>query len=397
MIIIKNATVHTMETEKAINNGFVVTEGQKIVFVGDVKTDAEKLKAYEKTADTVIDAKGKFVFPGFVDAHTHLGIANSGLRWEGADYNEISDPVTPHMRCIDGIYGFDETFHDTMIGGVTTVVVTPGSANVIGGNMCAIKTGGSQVVDDLVVDANLAIKCALGENPKNVFGQAQKKTPFTRMASAALLREALIKTKEYETRKKNETKDKPVDINVKWEALLPVIRREIPIHIHCHRADDICTALRIGKEFNIKMILVHASEGHLVAEKIKESGYPAIIGPTMTHKSKPEVKNKGFGTLKSLLDLGVLACTTTDHPVIPLQHLNVCASLTVQAGLDEYRALQAITTNAAEIMGIADKVGSLKVGNDADIVIWDKHPFDATSQATTVVINGKVVFENDKQ
>jgi imidazolonepropionase-like amidohydrolase len=389
MILIKNATIHTLEDKQPIQNGYIVAKDGKIVDIG--QEDKATIDNYTKQATQVIDAKGKLAYPGFVDAHTHLGIANVGLRWEGSDYNEVSDPITPHMRSIDGIYAGDDSFGDTMIGGVTTVVVTPGSANIIGGSMSAIKTGGSNVIDELIINPNVSMKCALGENPKNVFGQIQKKSPFTRMASAALLRETLLKTKEYATKKINATQDKPLDINFKYEALLPVINKEIPIHIHCHRADDICTALRIGKEMDVNMVLVHATEGHLVAKQIKDSGYPAIVGPTMTHKSKPEVKNKGFGTLKALLDLGVLACTTTDHPVIPLQHLNVCAALTVQAGLDEYQALQAITINAAKIIGLHNKVGSLKVGKDADIVLWDSNPFDATSKATMVIINGQIV------
>ncbi|MCL1945233.1 MAG: amidohydrolase family protein [Firmicutes bacterium] len=390
MLLIKNATINTIEDKEPINDGYILLKENKIFQVG--KMSDFDLKSYEKKVSHTIDALGKQVYPGFIDAHTHLGIANVGLRWEGADYNEISDPVTPQMRTVDGIYGFDDSFRDTMIGGVTTVVVCPGSANVVGGVVCAIKTGGSNIVDEMIVDANLAMKCAFGENPKNVFGQSQKKAPFTRMATASLLREILIKTKEYDNKLKNATKDKPVDINIKYEAMLPVVRREIPIHIHCHRADDICTAIRIGKEFDLRLVLVHATEASLVAQHIKSSGYPAIIGPTMTHKSKPEVKNKGFGTLKSLLDIGVLACCTTDHPVIPLQHINICAALTSQAGLDKYQALKAITIYAAEIIGLQDRLGSIKVGKDADLVLWDGHPFDATAKATNVIINGKVVY-----
>jgi imidazolonepropionase-like amidohydrolase len=297
------------------------------------------------------------------------------------------------MRTIDAINGFDETFRDSVMGGVTCVATSPGSANIIGGQLAAIKTGGSNRADDLVVKFPLAMKCALGENPKNAFGQSKKASPSTRMGSAAIFREAFYKAKEYLEKKKKAEDGKLPDYNIKHEALIPVLEKEIPIHIHAHRADDIHTAIRLIREFDINATIIHCSDGHLIVEDLKEAGYPAIVGPTLGFKSKPEVKNKTFLTANVLIEAGVLTCITTDHPVIPLQHLNVCAALCVQAGMKEEEALKAITIYPAKIIGLDGRVGSLKEGKDADIVIWDKNPLDATACVQHTVINGKIVYK----
>jgi imidazolonepropionase-like amidohydrolase len=275
------------------------------------------------------------------------------------------------------------------------VVAGPGSANVIGGTLLAMKTGGSVRVEELIVKDPLAMKCAFGENPRNVYGQSKKVMPVTRMGTVALFRETLFKARDYAAKKELGESDptKKPEFNMKYEALLPVLNREIPIHAHAHRADDIFSAMRVAEEFNLRAVLIHCSEGHLIADYIKEAGYKAIIGPTMCHKSKPEVRNKTFDTPGVLAQKGVTIAITTDHPVIPLQHLPICAALAVQSGMDETEAMKSITINAAEIMGLCDRIGSLKEGKDADIVIWTKHPFDTTAQVLYTIINGKVVYK----
>jgi len=384
MLFIKNGKVLTMEGTN-YDCASILVENGKIAAIG------EKLEA--PAGAQVIDASGQFVLPGFVDAHTHLGLQNSAVRWEGSDVNEIADPVTPHMRTIDAINAFDESFRDTIEMGVTTVATSPGSANVIGGQLAAIKTGGSNRADDLVIKFPLAIKCALGENPKNVYGQTKKVSPITRMGSAAIFREAFYKAKEYMEKKEKAADDKKPEFNIKHEALIPVLKKEIPIHLHAHRADDIHTAMRLIKEFDIRAVIIHCSDGHLIVDDLKEAGYPTIIGPTLGFKSKPEVSNKSFETVNILNKAGILTCITTDHPVIPLQHLNVCAALAIQAGMDETEALKAISIYAAKVIGMEDRLGSLKVGKDADIVIWDKNPIDATGHALYTIIDGKIVYQ----
>jgi imidazolonepropionase-like amidohydrolase len=383
MLLIKNGRVFTMEGPPQDNCDVLIRDG-KITQIGTNLT--------AEGAET-IDATGKSVYPGLIDAHTHLGLSGASVRWEGADHNETSDPVTPHLRTIDGINPFDETFADTIQMGVTCVGTSPGSANVIGGQLTAMKTGGSYVTDNLVLRAPMAIKCALGENPKNAHGQSKKAAPMTRMATAALFRETFIKAKEYLAKKENSPEDKKPDYNMKYEALIPVIKKEIPVHIHAHQANDILTAIRMKEELDIRMVLIHASDGHLIADAIKASGCPAIIGPTLTHKSKPEVKNKTWETSNILLKAGILTCITTDHPVIPLQHLNLCAALAVQAGMDRREAMKCITIYAARVMNLEDRVGSLAAGKDGDISIWDGSPLDATSHVTHTVIEGKIVYQ----
>jgi len=384
MLLIKNAKILTMEGAD-FDCASILVENGKISVIG------EDIKAPDGVE--VIDATGRLVTPGLIDAHTHLGVAGTAMRWEGNDTNEMTDPVTPHVRVIDAINAFDESFYETIKAGVTTVATSPGSANVIGGQLAAIKTGGSNRADDLVIKAPLAIKCALGENPKHTYGQVKKTAPLTRMGTAAIFRETFIKAQEYLDKKKNAEDGKQPDYNMKYEALIPVLEREIPIHIHAHQANDIHTAIRLIKEFNIKATIIHCSDAHLIIDDLLEAGLPTIIGPTLGFKSKPEVAHKTFATADALVKAGIKTCITTDHPVIPLQHLNVCAALCVQAGMDETQALKAITIYAAEVIGLDDRIGSLKVGKDADIVIWDKNPLDATSRALYTIIEGKVVFE----
>ncbi|MCL2574716.1 MAG: amidohydrolase [Defluviitaleaceae bacterium] len=389
-LLIQNGKVMTMEGAIYEGASVLVKDG-KIEAIGDVGQAPDGTK--------IIDAKGCYVTPGLIDAHTHLGLSGHGLRWEAQDHNETSDNVTPHLRTLDAINAFDQSFADTLAGGVTTVATSPGSANVIGGQLTGMKTGGSNRIEDLVIKAPLAMKCALGENPKGAHGQAKKAAPMTRMATAAIFREAFMKAQEYLAKKKaaQASEDgKMPDFNMKHEALIPLLEREIPVHIHAHQANDIHTAVRLIQEFNLKGIIIHASESHLIVDDLVAANMPLLIGPTLGFSGKPETKNKTFETVGILQRAGVKVCITTDHPVIPLHHLNVCAALAVKDGMDEEEAMKAITIYPAEILGFEDRVGTIAVGKDADIVIWDKHPLDITGKVLHTIIDGKIVYSCGK-
>jgi len=318
-----------------------------------------------------------------------------GMGFEGSDGNEMVDPVTPHLRAIDAINPMDEGFKDAYKAGVTTVVTGPGSANVIGGLTTAIKTYGKRV-DDMIVKDPVAMKVAFGENPKRVY-DSQKKSPTTRMATAAILRESLFKAKIY-LEKKERAKgdpDKMPDFDIKMEALAMVLKREIPLKAHAHRADDIFTALRIAGEFNVDITLEHCTEGHLIADYLAEEGKGALVGPTLSNRSKIELRNLSFETPGILNKKGVKVGIITDAPVIPQQYLPLCAGLAVKSGMDEMEALKAITIYPAEIVGIADRVGSIEAGKDADIVIFDGNPIkDLGCETYATIINGQIVYRN---
>ena len=383
MILIKNANIHSMANE-SFENGMILVDHGKIIAIGN---DIHQPESVE-----VIDACGRFVMPGMIDAHCHLGMWEDGMGFEGADGNEAVDPVTPHLRAIDAINPMDMCFKDAVDAGITTVATGPGSANVIGGQFAVIKTYGTRI-DDMIVNECLAMKVAFGENPKRVYN-ALKKSPSTRMGTAAILRENLIKAKIYveKQNKALETTDKAPEYDMKMEALAKVIRKEIPIKAHAHRADDILTALRIAKEFNVDITLDHCTEGHLIIDSLKEGIQKGIIlGPSLSNRSKVELKNLTFKTPGILSKAGIKIAIMTDHPVIPLQYLPVCAGIAAREGMDEVEALKAITINAAEILGIADNVGSLEIGKDADIVVYSGHPFDLRSKVNFVMINGIIV------
>ena len=383
MILIKNGHIKPISSPDIENGCILLGDDGKILKV------AKKIEA--PAGCTVIDAQGRLVTPGCVEAHCHVGLDNASLRWEGADYNERVDPITPQMRAIDSIYPQDEDLADAIAGGVTTACTGPGSANVIGGTFAAIKLHGDRV-DDMIVKEPVAMKCAFGENHKNVYGQGAKKSPVTRMGTAALLREALFKAKDYQQAKDNGENPK---FDMKMEAMLPVMRGQIPMKAHAHRADDILTSIRIAKEFDVKLTLDHCTDGHIIAEELGEEGYPAIVGPTFGSKSKPELRNKQFQTPGLLHKAGVKVCITTDAPVLPLSSLPMCAGFAVSAGLPMEAGWRAVTLNPAETMNIADRVGSLEEGKDADVVIWTDDPLRIIgAHAWMTFVNGKLVYQD---
>lgn len=386
MLFIKNGKVFTME-------GKIYERASVLIDRGKIKELGENVVAPLDVE--VIDAEGKIVTPGFIDAHSHLGIWEDAIGFEGIDGNEMTDPVTPHLRAIDAINPLDRTFEESREGGVTCVATGPGSANVVGGQFAAIKTWGDRV-DDMIVKEPLAMKCAFGENPKRVYNE-KKKSPMTRMATAAILRETLMKANEYKRKLDDAGEDssKKPSFDMKMEAMLKVINREIPFKAHAHRADDILTAIRIAKEFGVRLTLEHCTEGHLIAHHIKDEGLTAVVGPSFGHRSKFELKNLTFDTPGILSKAGVKVAIMTDHPVVPLKHLSLCAALAVKAGMEEEEALKAITINAAEILELDDRIGSLKEGKDGDIVIWERHPFDVMSEVLYTIIDGKVVYRRN--
>lgn len=392
MLLIKNGKILTMAGEN-YEKGYILIDGKKIIKAGDIK----ELKENElKGSDiTVIDAEGKYVLPGFIDAHCHVGMCEDSIGFEGDDTNEMTDPITPHLRAIDGIFHMDRSFVEARENGVTTVVTGPGSANVIGGQFAALKTYGRRI-EEMIIKNPVAVKVAFGENPKIVYGE-KKQTPSTRMATAALLRENLILAKEYREalQKYNDDKgnnDKP-DYDMKLEALLKVLDGEIPFKAHAHRADDILTAIRIAKEFNVALTIEHCTEGHLIKDILCEEGVGVIIGPFISDRSKVELKNLTAKTPGILSKAGVKVAIMTDHPCTPIQYLTVCAAMAVREGMDEEEALKAITINAALLSGIEDRVGSIEAGKDGDIIIFDGHPFEYKSKVITTIIDGKVVYE----
>lgn len=382
MLLIKNGKILTM-ANKNYEKGCVLVDNGKIVEV------SEKI---EETSDMeVIDAKGYVVMPGIIEAHCHIGISEEDKGFEGEDCNEMTDPVTPQLRALDAINPMDTSFDDAVKAGVTGVMTGPGSANVIGGQFVFMKTSG-KCIDDMVVKEPAAMKIAFGENPKRVYN-SKGKMPSTRMGTAALLREALTKAKFYKAKKEKALKAGELfEEDFKLEALIPVIERKIPLKAHAHRADDILTAIRIAKEFNVKMTLDHCSEGQFITEQIKETGFPALIGPTLTSRSKIEIKNKTFKTPGILAKAGIKVAIITDHPVVPIGYLPICAGFAAKEGLGIEEAYKAITINSAEICNVSDRVGSLEVGKDADIAIFTGNPMEVFTETKYTIINGEVVY-----
>ena len=382
MLLIKNGYIKPMVGADLENGCVLIDDNGKIAAVGaylEAPAGAE-----------VIDAEGRLVTPGCVDAHCHIGLDNEGMGWEGMDYNEITDPITPHMRAIDSINPMDEAFGLALQGGVTAACTGPGSANVLGGTFVAIKLHGKRI-DKMIIKNPLAMKCAFGENPKRCYGQGSKRSPMTRMGTAALLRETLFKAKRYLEDKEN---DKNPGFDMKLEAMIPVLKGEIPLKAHAHRADDILTSIRIAKEFGVKITLDHCTDGALIADELAEEGLSAFVGPTLGSKSKIELRNKSFTTPAALHAAGVPISIITDAPVIPLQYLPMCAGLAINSGLDYEEGWRAITINPAVQTGIGDRVGSLEPGKDADVVIWTADPMKTLgAEAHITIVDGKIVYQ----
>lgn len=381
MLLIKNGHIKPMVGEDLENGCVLIDDAGKIAAVGENITVPE--------GATVIDAQGRLVTPGCVEAHCHIGLRQTSLGWEGSEINESSDPITPHMRAIDGFDPINEFLSDAIRGGVTCGCAGPGSANVVGGTFTAVKFWGDRI-DKMIIKEEVAMKCALGENPKNVYGQ-KKKAPKTRMGSAALFRELLFKAREYQQQK---DAGKEPKFDMKLEAMLPVMRKQMPLKCHAHRADDIFTSIRIAKEFDLKLTLDHCTEGMLIADELAQEPYPALVGPFWGPRSKPELKNKSHATAAALHKAGVKVAIITDAPVIPPEKLAFCAGLAVTEGLPYEEGWKAITINPAEIIGIADRVGSLEVGKDGDVVIWTADPLrNVAAEAYMTLIEGKVVYQ----
>ena len=380
-MLIQNALIHDGVTPAPYEGDIAIRDG-KLISVGPRLSPAP--------GEEVLDAAGLRAYPGFIDAHSHLGRDNYAMGYEGQDYNEMGDIVAAQLRGIDSFTPQDRAIPMALAGGITTVGTGPGSANVLGGTFLAVKTWGS-CVDDMVLRAEVAMKCAFGENPKRCY---RDKGDSARMTTAAKLREMLFKARDYLERKQAAGDDrlKQPPFDMKLEALIPVLKGELPLKAHAHRADDICTAIRIAKEFGVKMTLEHCTEGHLIPDIVARSGFPVAVGPTLTNASKIELSNKTFDTPGVLARAGCQVSIITDAPVIPQQYLPLCAGLAVKAGMDPFQALQAITINPARHLGIDGRVGSLEAGKDADVVLCDGDPMVSDSRVTAVLLNGQKVI-----
>ena len=382
-MLIINGTVHTMDGP-VIENGYVAVSGSKIAAVGPME---ECPASWE---GETFDARGGHICPGFLDVHCHLGMFGDALGFESDDGNEETDPCTPHLRAIDAINPLDRCFAEARAAGVTTVLTGPGSANPVSGQFAALKTDG-RWVDAMVVRAPVAMKLALGENPKQVYHDRDE-TPVTRMATAAIIRENLRKAVEYGEKMDRAAQDEETeapDYDAKLEALLPVVRGELPVHIHAHRADDIATGVRIAKEFGLRCVIVHGTEGHLIPDLLAREKIPVITGPALGDRSKPELANMTLENPAILWKAGVRFAICTDHPEVPIQYLPLCAALAVKGGLDPEEALAAITVTAARIAGLDGALGSLAPGREADIVVTDRHPLELLGQVRAVFMGGR--------
>ncbi len=388
-MIIYNAKIVPVTGEN-IENGFIEAENGIIKSVGEMP---EMPRTPEKGD---IDASGLTAYPAFIDAHCHIGVFANGYGFEGDDGNEETDPATPQLRAIDAVNPMDYCFTEAAKGGIGTVVTGMGSANPIGGTFIAMKTWGSKRIDKRVIKNPVAMKMALGENPKSVYHEKEE-TPTTRMATAAVIRENLFKTRrymeeiaEYEKTKGTDDETGRPDYDIKCEALIPVLNREIKVHFHCHRADDIFTAVRLAEEFNLDYVLIHATEGGLIADEL-DKGTQCVIGPVFGDRCKPELMNADISNGKKLTDNGMEIAICTDHPENPIQYLPSMAGLAMRGGLTEKQALEAITINPARFCGIDNRVGSLEAGKDADIVLFSGTFYDISKTPEIVIMNGEVI------
>lgn len=384
-IVITGGRVVPVDGE-VLDGGTVVLSGGVVAALGrDVPVPDDA---------TVVDATGAWVLPGFVEAHAHLGVHEEAEGWAGDDTNEMTDPNGARMRALDAINPADEGFRDALSGGVTSAVVKPGSGNPIGGQTVALKCWG-RIVDEMLVREPVSVKSALGENPKRIYGE-RKKLPSTRQGVAAVIRDAMTKAQDYGARRRAAAdKGEPFERDPTSEVLARVLSGELPWSQHCHRADDIATALRLAEEFGYRLVVNHGTEGHLLADVLADRGVPVVIGPLFTSRSKVELRGRHLRNPGLLARAGVRIAITTDHPVVPISFLVHQATLAVKEGLDRDEALRAITVNPAEIMGLADRVGSLAVGKDADVVVWSGDPLDVMSRALRVFVGGREVYTWD--
>lgn len=412
--IIKGAKVLTMGQlhggleENTIENAIIVTQADRIAELINLKSGSDKYEeivlqelvdkyqttiAELKASGGLIDAQGKYVTPGLVEVHGHIGICEENLSWEGDDTNEMTSASTPYVRALDAINPFDPAFAEARKGGVTTVHTMPGSANVIGGETIAIKTAGI-IVEDMVLKEVTGIKVAFGENPKRVYGD-KKQLPSTRMGTAAVLRRDLAKAQDYKQKLEDSKKDpeKKPERDLGLEALVKVLNKEIPLRAHAHRADDIVTAIRIAEEFDVNITIEHCTEGHKIIDFLKNKDYPVALGPSMSGRSKVELVELGFAAVAQMAAAGLQVSILTDHPVVPVQHLPIAAALAVKEGMPEIEALKAITINPARHMGLEHRIGSIQVGKDADLVIWSGHPLDYRTKVELTMINGEKVYQ----
>ncbi|HZG58954.1 MAG TPA: amidohydrolase [Anoxybacillus sp.] len=369
-ILFKNATIYPI-TSEPIKNGDLLVENGKIKAIG-----------FQIEADTnteIIDCNEKYLFPGFIDVHTHLGLYDEGTGWAGNDANETIEVITPHTRAMDSVYPLDPGFRDAITHGITTVHIMPGSANVIGGTTSVIKTYGKNI-SKMIIRETAGLKIALGENPKRIHSHGNKES-ITRMGIMGMLREAFYKAKHCD--------------NIDDFRVIPIIqalKREIPVRIHAHRADDIISAIRFAEEFDLDLRIEHCTEGHLIVEELKGRNLKVSVGPTLTRRSKVELKNKSWETYKILNDIGLEVSITTDHPYTPIQYLNICASIAVREGLSEQKALEGITILPARNLGVEHRIGSLEPGKDADIVLWSYHPFHYLAKPLLTMVNGDIIY-----
>lgn len=379
-----HGVIHTMEQD-VFEDGFLKTEGSKIAAVGPMDTLSE-------ISSDAVDLKGAHVYPGFIDAHSHIGICEDGLGFEGEDVNEETHPLTPQLRAIDAVNFLDDCFKEAIAAGITTVLTGPGSANPIGGQWVAMKTFGHSM-EDMTIKEPVGMKFAFGENPKSCYN-AKSMAPVTRMATAALIRKQLQKAKNYisdiERAAEDEELDEP-DFDDKCEALIPVLKGEIKAFMHAHRADDILTAVRIAKEFGLDYVLVHATEGYKIADILAKENAAVITGPIICDRSKPELKGLTPKNTALLYEKGLSCAVCTDHPVIPIQYLPLSAAICVKEGLPREEAIRAMTIRAAQIAGIDERVGSLLPGKDADFAVFADDPLLVASSPSLVVINGQTV------
>lgn len=383
--------IKTMAGEE-IEDGCIHVEKGKIAEIGR----RGEVKIHPASGERVLEISDGLILPGLIEAHCHMGITEEKKGMEGDDCNETVNPVTPYLRAVDAVNSMDAAFDDAVRAGITSAMVGPGSSNVVGGQFAFLKTRGRRV-DELIVKAPAAMKVAFGENPKvNYSGQG--KSPSTRMAIAAMLREELTKAVSYADRKKKAKKEgQSFEEDFALECWLPVLERRIPLKAHVHRVDDIFTAVRIAREFHLNMTLDHCSEGHLVAEELAREGFPAIVGPDLASRSKIEVQNMAFKTVGVLNRAGIMTAITTDHPVSLIQSLPLCAGLAVKSGLPLEEGFKSITIYPAIICGVADRVGSLEVGKDADIAIFSGNPMEVFTETLYTIIDGKVVYDRQRE